>query len=270
MDVALIGCGFIGGFIAERMASGKLPLSLKIVLDRHKEKVERVQGMFAEPPIAAGSIEDVLSSSVSLVIEAASIGAVHSFAEDILASGKDMLILSVGAFSSVDFYKKIEELCLEKKVKVYFPSGAIGGLDAIYSAAQGRLDEVELKTIKSPASLEGAPYIVENGIDLSGIKKRTVIFSGNASDAVVGFPSNVNVAVALAIAGIGAEKTKVKIIADPAAKRNIHEITAKGDFGELNFRTENLPSSENPRTSLLAALSAVSTLKKITVPIKIG
>ncbi|MFQ5800136.1 MAG: aspartate dehydrogenase domain-containing protein, partial [Candidatus Hydrothermarchaeales archaeon] len=135
---------------------------------------------------------------------------------------------------------------------------------------QGRLFEVELKTIKSPASLEGAPYIVEKGMDLSGIKKRTVIFSGNASEAVAGFPSNVNVAAALAISGIGVRKTRVKIIADPAVERNIHEIRAKGDFGELSFRTENLPSQKNPKTSLLAALSAVSTLKKITNPIKIG
>jgi aspartate dehydrogenase len=270
MDIALIGCGFIGTFIAEQIASDELSLRLKIVLDRHKEKVERVQEMFPESPDAASGIDDILSSNVDLVIEAASIGAVHAFAEPILSSGKDMLIMSVGAFSNPEFYNRIARVCKKTNTTVYIPTGAVGAIDAVFSASQGELEIVELTTIKSPRSLEGAPFIVETGIDMHNIKKRTEIFSGSAKEAIEGFPFNVNVAIMLSLAGIGSERTKVRIIADPKAKVNIHEVMARGDFGSLSFRTENLPSRENPKTSLLAALSAVATLKKITESIKIG
>jgi len=270
MDAALIGCGFIGSFIAERVAKGELDLGLKLLFDRHREKIERVQGLFQEPPEAAQGIERIIASDVGLVIEAASVEAVQSFAEDILGSGKDMMVMSVGAFSKPGFYERIEEVCMKRGVRVYIPSGAIGGLDAIHSAAQGRLEEVEITTIKSPASLEGAPYVVEKGIELSGLEGPVEVFAGPAGEAIQGFPSNVNVAVALGLAGVGAWRTRVKVIADPGVKRNIHEIRARGDFGRLTFRVENLPSPDNPRTSLLAALSAVSTLKKLTQPVRLG
>lgn len=270
MDIALIGCGFIGTLIAEHIAAGDLPLKLKLALDRNPEKVERIQAMFDKPPAVAESIDDITASDVNLVIEAASIEAVHSFAKPLLSSGKDMMIMSVGAFSTPGFYKTIEEICNRNQAKVFLPSGAIGGLDAISSAAVGRLDSVALTTIKNPSSLEGAPYVVENEIKLSEIKERTKIFSGSATEAIEGFPANVNVAAALGIVGVGAIRTRVDIIADPEVEINIHEIQAKGDSGELWFRAENLPSIENPKTSILAALSAIAMLKKITSPINVG
>jgi aspartate dehydrogenase len=270
MDMALIGCGFIGSLIAEHIANEKIPLKLKLLLDRNPEKVERVMKMFHDPPSAVDKIEEITSSNVSLVIEAASMEAVHSFAIPIISTGKNMMIMSVGAFSTPGFYKKIHNLCLDCNSTVYLPSGAIGGLDAISSASIADLKEVELTTIKNPRSLVGAIYLLEHGIDLSNLKEKTILFSGNASEAVKGFPSNINVALALSLAGIGVKKTRVKIIADPKAEQNIHEIRATGVFGNLIFRTENIPSPENPKTSFLAALSAISTLKRITNPIKIG
>jgi aspartate dehydrogenase len=270
MDVALIGCGFIGSLIAEHISSENSAVNLKIILDRNPDKVERIQHMFSEAPAAVKSIEDVLSSNVSLVIEAASIEAVHSFALPIISSGKEMMIMSVGAFSKPGFYDEVKNICLEKNQKVYLPSGALGGLDAISSASVGKLEEASLKTTKNPRSLEGAPYIVEHAIDLSKFKEPKVIFSGNAAEAIKGFPANVNVAIALSLAGLGVRKTKVSIVADPNVSVNIHEVTARGDFGKLKFRAENLPAPDNPRTSLLAAFSAISTLKRIVNPIKIG
>jgi aspartate dehydrogenase len=261
MDVALIGCGFIGSLIAEHISSENSGVNLKIILDRNPDKVERIQHMFSEAPAAVKSIEDVLSSNVSLVIEAASIGAVHSFALPIISSGKEMMIMSVGAFSKPGFYDEVKNICF---------SGALGGLDAISSASVGKLEEASLKTTKNPRSLEGAPYIVEHAIDLSKFKEPKVIFSGNAAEAIKGFPANVNVAIALSLAGLGVRKTKVSIVADPNVSVNIHEVTARGDFGKLKFRAENLPAPDNPRTSLLAAFSAISTLKRIVNPIKIG
>lgn len=270
MDAALVGCGFIGSLIAKHISTGEIPLRLRYALDRNPEKVERVQALFDKPPAAAESIDEIAESDVKLVIEAASIEAVHSFAKPILSTGKDMMIMSVGAFATPGVYKTVEEICLRSGAHVYLPSGAIGGLDAVSAASVGRLELVEMRTIKNPRSLEGAPYIEDNKINLEGLKKAREIFSGTATEAITGFPANVNVAATLGLAGIGVLETRVKIIADPGVERNIHEIRAKGDFGELTFRTENLPAPDNPRTSLLAALSAVAMLKKITSPIKIG
>jgi aspartate dehydrogenase len=270
MDTALIGCGFIGTLIAEHIAAGNLPLKLRLVLDRNPEKVERIQRLFENPPKVASSVEDIASSSVDLVIEAASIEAVHNFAKPLLSTGKDMMIMSVGAFSTPGFYNTAEEICNRNQAKVYLPSGAIGGLDAISAAAAGKLYDVSLTTIKNPRSLQGAPYVVEKGIKLSEISERMTIFSGTATEAIEGFPANVNVAAALGIVGVGAIQTRVEIIAEPGVEKNIHEIQAKGDFGKLWFRAENRPSTDNPKTSLLAALSAISLLNKITSPIKVG
>ena len=118
--------------------------------------------------------------------------------------------------------------------------------------------------------LVGAPHVEALGIKLETIEKETLLFEGTASEAVKAFPANVNVAATISLAGIGFERTKVRVIADPTLSRNVHEITVEGEFGKLSTRVENLPSPENPKTSYLAALSAISTLKKILSPVQIG
>ncbi|MBA7660637.1 L-aspartate dehydrogenase [subsurface metagenome] len=162
------------------------------------------------------------------------------------------------------------DLAKKKDCKIYLPSGALAGLDGVKSASVGRIDSITLTTRKPPEGLKGAPYIIRNKIDLDAIIKETVIFEGSANEAVEGFPKNINVSAALSLAGIGAEKTRVRIIADPNLKRNIHEVEVKGEFGRLVSRTENLPSPKNPKTSYLACLSAIATLKGIVSSIKIG
>jgi aspartate dehydrogenase len=251
------------------MARGIVDAELKLLFDRNEEKVKRIQKMFDTPPIAAADIRDITSSGVQLVIEAASIEAVLEFSLPVLKSGKDMLILSVGAFSAAGFLKKIESVCRKADARVYLPSGAIGALDAVSAAKIGGLDQVLLTTTKNPRSFEGAPFITKQGVNLSSLTERSLLFSGNAADAIKAFPSNVNVAVALSLAGIGTKKTLVKVFADPGVDDNIHEIRAKGEFGELEFIAKNRPSSVNPKTSLLAAYSAATTLKKIAASVKI-
>lgn len=270
MKLALIGCGTIGKTIAKAIAEGVVPASLDVVYDRNKEKAEEVSRLFKRGTRVAEGIEDILGSDVKLVIEAASMRAVKLFAPQILEGGKSIMVMSVGAFLDKDFYREMEKTAEEKGLKIYLPSGAIGSLDSLKSASMARLYEVTLTTAKPPSALKDAPYLVERGIDAREIKEREVLFEGDALKAIEGFPLNVNVAAALSLAGIGAEETKVVVIADPSLDRNIHEISARGDFGEFKFRVENLPSPENPRTSYLAALSAIATLKKIVSPIEVG
>jgi aspartate dehydrogenase len=211
-----------------------------------------------------------LLRSVDFVIESASQSAVRFIVPQALEAGRDVMVLSVGALADEELRNKIFRLAKQNHCKLYFPSGAVVGIDGINSASAAEISSVTLTTRKPPSGFAGAPYVVSVGIDLEKIKKETVLFEGPASDAVKAFPANVNVAATISLGGIGFERTKVKVVADPALSRNVHEITVEGEFGKFFTRVENLPSPENPKTSYLAALSAISTLKKILDPVKIG
>lgn len=270
MKIALIGCGAIGRVIAGAVAGGALDASVEFLYDADVKKAEALRGIFKKKPRVAGSIDEIVKADVDVVVEAASQEAVKSFALKILRSHKNMMIMSVGALADEKFFSDVAKAARAGGVKVYLPSGAIGGLDALKSASAANVYEVVLTTTKNPKSLAGAPYIAEKGIDLAKIREKTVLYEGDAREAIRKFPANVNVAVALGLAGIGAGKTKVKVVADPNTDRNKHEIHVRGDFGEFKFTTENLPSPKNPRTSYLAALSAIATLKRISSPVEVG
>lgn len=269
MKVAIIGCGFIGKTIARAIQEGAVDAKLVIVFSLKKESAEKV-GAICDDVVIADSLRDILDSNAELVIEAASIDALKQHAVDILKSKKNLMAMSVGAFADERFLASVEKAAKENGVKVYLPSGAVGGLDALKSAAAAKLTEVSIVTTKPPKSLRGNQYLTDKGIDVLEIKEKTVLYEGNAQDAIEKFPKNVNVATTVGLAGLGPEKTRVTIVCDPETDKNIHEIHALGDFGEFSFRVENLPSPINPRTSYLAALSAISTLKRITSHIDIG
>jgi aspartate dehydrogenase len=146
----------------------------------------------------------------------------------------------------------------------------VAGIDGLKSGAVGGIHLVELTTRKPPSGFEGNEYVKEKGIDLPSIEKEKTLFTGSAKEAVKFFPENVNVAASLSLAGIGPEATRVKIVADPSAAENVHEIKVRGEFGRLFVRVENVPSIANPKTSYLAALSAIATLKSISYPIRVG
>jgi aspartate dehydrogenase len=195
---------------------------------------------------------------------------VHEHGLLVLDGGKDLMVMSVGAFMDEKLLEDLVGAAKKNDCKIYIPSGAIAGIDGLRSAMLASIERVEISTIKNPKGFEGALFMVENNIDPFSFHEKTMIFNGSAKEAVRAFPANVNVAASLSIAGIGSEKTRVKVYVDPEASRNIHEITVEGDFGNFTSRIENVPSPDNPRTSLLAALSAIATLKKITEPLQIG
>ncbi|MDD5135955.1 MAG: DUF108 domain-containing protein, partial [Candidatus Omnitrophica bacterium] len=165
-----------------------------------------------------------------------------------------------------ELLKKAEK----KGVRVYIPSGALCGIDGVKSASAGRIDSVTLTTRKPPRGLAGAPYLKENKIDLDKITGKTIVFEGSAEEAIKGFPQNVNVSAALGLAGIGAKKTRVRLVTSPDYTKNIHEVEIVGECGRIFTRTENVPSKANPKTSGLAVFSAISTLAGITRSVRIG
>jgi aspartate dehydrogenase len=267
LKIGLVGCGAIGTEIARSIDRGEIPAELVAVCDHNPANAEKLISSLERKPVRANLEELVRLSDV--VVEAASQRAVPAVAKAALEKGKVLMIMSVGALADVDLYKKVKQMALENGAKVYIPSGAISGLDGLKSASMGTIRRITLTTTKSPAGLEGAPYIVKKGLDLRAFKAPALIFEGSAAEAVKAFPANVNVAATLCLAAREGD-VRVRIIVDPEIKVNRHEIVAEGDFGQITTRVENVPSPKNPRTSYLAALSAIATLRSIAEPVKIG
>ncbi|MGA2784627.1 MAG: aspartate dehydrogenase [Candidatus Bathyarchaeia archaeon] len=268
----LLGCGSIGSGIAQAIDRGEAgDTELTIVYDPVQQMAEALAKSLLKKPFIARSVSDVLENGqVNLVIEAANQGVVREHIPDVLRNRKNLLIMSVGAFSDENLFLQVTSLAKQNGVRVYMPSGAIGGLDAVKAAAAAGLDEVSITTTKPPRGLEGAPYVIQKKIDLKNLKERTVIYDGTAAEAAPLFPANVNVALALSLAGLGPIKTKARVVADPNATKNTHEIFARGPFGTLTVKIENVPSPTNPKTSWLAALSAIRKIREITETVSLG
>jgi aspartate dehydrogenase len=195
-------------------------------------------------------------------VEAASQDAVNSFCKKIVENGKSLMIMSVGALADQLLLSELLDKASHNQCHIYVPTGAIAGIDAIRSVRH-LIDSVMLSTTKSPKALSDAPFFNMAGFDPSKLNQKTVIYEGSAADAVKKFPSNVNVAAVLGLAGVGIENTMVKIIVDPNTDRNQHEITVNGKFGEMTLSVRNIPSPTNPKTSFLAVLSAIECLRSV-------
>ena len=254
MKLGIIGCGAIGTDVA--IAADKITEIEKIyLLDSNPKAMKKLNTVVEK---AERQPFSEFLNNVDVVFEGASQGAVEEYAEEILTAGIDLIIMSVGSLFNDRLRKKLEELALQHHCKIYLPSGAACGIDGLLSASGDIIDEVTLVTTKPPASL---------GKDCS---KRTIVFDGMARQAVKKFPKNINVAANVSLAGIGFDKTNVKIVADPVATRISHWILAHGKFGRLRAEVENMPNPNNPKSRYMASLSAIATLKQIINPIQIG
>ena len=268
LRVGVVGCGAIGSFICHALDTDIQGARLVAVHEHHIELMETLCASLSCRPemVKLNQMVEI----VDLVVEAAAPEAVPAIAAVALKNGCDVMIMSVGALVDSSLMNRLTSLALENNCRIYVPSGAVIGIDGIKSASVAGIESVTLTSTKPPRALAGAPYVIKHNIKLEEFRKPTVIFEGAARDAVKAFPANVNVAAAISLAGIGVEKTRVRIIVDPASNRNRHEIEVTGDFGRFTTYVENVPSPENPKTSFLAALSAVATIEKIAGPLQIG
>jgi aspartate dehydrogenase len=267
IKIGIIGCGAIGFEIAKTIdREFKSQAILVAISDIDKDKTGVLKkGLKTKPEILQ---IDALIRRSDLVIESACTKIAFDIAKRAVLAKRDVMVMSVGGI--IKNYTALFNLARKNNRRVYLPSGAICGLDGVKAASIGKIYKAELTTRKPPAGLSGAPFIQRNNIDLSGITSETVIFEGSALEAIEGFPANINVSCVLSIAGIGPKETKVRIITSPEYKKNTHEILIEGEFGKLVARTENVPSPGNPKTSYLAILSAIATLRQILDTIKIG
>jgi len=263
-SIGIVGCGAIGRALLKAVESGKLSVRVAGATSRTEKSAREFLSMFSPPPPYFPLHE--LIDAADLIIEAAGGAVVPSLAEKVFAAGKDLMVISVGALLD---HPEIIEKSRRTGRRLYCPSGAIAGLDGIKSASVGQIARVTHTTRKPPLGLEGAPYLVERGISLAGLQEELEVFSGSAREACRGFPANVNVTATVSLAGIGPDKTTVRILAVPGLQRNCHDIDVEGEFGLLRVHIENVPS-ENPKTGKLTALSIIRAVQDVIDPVRIG
>lgn len=262
MKTSIIGCGFIGSELAKFIDKNN-GFKLIGLNDTDKRKSDFLLKSLKNNSPKFMDIGELIKKS-GLIIESAGKDAVGSILknENLDNKNKKLLIMSTGGLT-----ENLELLNKIKNCEVLLPSGAIAGLDAIKSVS-GHIKSLTLTTTKPAKGLQDAPYVFKNKLNLRNLRAKKIIFEGRLKDAVNGFPQNINVAATLFLASKFSH-IKVKIIADQNTEFNTHEITAKGEFGEVHSTTKNIPS-KNPRTSYLAVLSAIEILNNLKANVRIG
>jgi aspartate dehydrogenase len=263
--VAIAGLGAIGKALALELDRGGIPgFVLTAVSAKNVDKAEDFVRGFAHPVAVVGL--DGLEPRADIVVECAPAELLPLIAEPLLRAKKKLIVLSVGALLANDYLVK---MAADTGGTLIVPTGALIGLDAVIAAAEGKIHSVRMVTRKPPKGLAGAPYLIEHNIDISDLKAPLKVFTGNAREAAKGFPANLNVVVALALAGIGPEKTVLEIWADPTVTRNVHRIEVDSDSALMSMTIENIPS-ENPKTGKITARSVIALLRKMTAPLRVG
>ena len=265
LSVAIGGFGAIGMAVARKLDESIEGLHLAAVSARDREAAAfRMQNFRNPVPVmAAGD----LAQHGDIVVECAPASVFAEIAEPALKAGRIFMPLSIGQLLVHPDY---EDLARANGGRIIAPTGALLGLDAVRAAAEGEIELVTMVTRKPPGGLAGAPYLEEKGISLEGLREPLKIFDGTAREGARGFPANVNVAAALSLAGIGPDRTRLEIWADPAVTRNTHSIRVEADSVRFEMKIENVPSVENPRTGKLTALSVIAALRGLTSPMRVG
>ena len=262
--VAVVGLGAIGTKVAEALDRGIDGLVLAAVSAQNPEKHRAwLAGLASKPAVLP---IEALSGVADIVIECAPSKLLRAIVAPFVESGKTAVVLSAGALLDNE---DLIELAKQNGGQIVVPTGALIGLDAVTAAAEGTIHSVRLVTRKPLQGLAGAPHLVQNNIKIEGLTEPLRIFEGTAREAAKGFPANLNVGVALSLAGIGADRTRVEIWADPLVTRNTHRIEVDSDSARFSMSIENIPS-ENPKTGRITALSVIACLRKQRASLRIG
>lgn len=264
LKVGLAGLGAVGLEVARRIEAGIPGLVLTAVAVRDVAKAKR------NLPEAGKSVAlvpvEALAQSCDIVVECLPPEMFRKVATSAIEAGKIFMPLSVGQL--LENWDLVER-AKATGARILVPTGALLGLDAVRAAAEGTIRSVTMVSRKPPNGLDGAPYLVERGISLQGLKEPRKIFDGSAREGARGFPANVNVAAALSLAGIGPDKTRLEIWADPGIDRNIHRIEVDADTARFSMAIEGVPS-DNPRTGRIVPLSVIAALRGLVSEFKVG
>jgi aspartate dehydrogenase len=265
MRVGLLGGGVIARLFLEHVRD------VEIVAIAGRSAGSRGSALAREfgVPFVVGA-QQLVAARPDVVIEAASHEAVREHAETLLSSGIAVIVLSGGALCDDALRQRLERASKARGAPLYVPSGGIGGLDALKAACAAGVDEVSIAVTKPPAAWKGIPYVEKMSIDLDRLPGPITLFEGSAREGVPHFPANVNIAAVLSLAGIGFDRTRLKVVADPALRFNTHFVTIRGRTGTIDMRFESVPSPDNPKTAMLACYSALAAFRQFNSPVRYG
>jgi aspartate dehydrogenase len=264
LRVALAGFGTIGGVLATRLDQGIAGLRLVAVSARDPDRAKARMDLARPVPVLPLA---ELCSHAEVVVECAPAAVFREVAVPAIEAGRIFMPASVGQLLEHD---DLIARAVRTGARIIVPTGALLGLDAVRAAAEGRIESVTMVTRKPPRGLAGAPYLEAHGIALDGLTEPRKVFEGSAREGARGFPANVNVAAALSLAGIGPDRTRLEIWADPTVVRNTHRIVVDADSASFEMTIENVPSEDNPRTGKITALSMIAALRSLTATLKVG
>lgn len=270
MRVGIIGGGTIARLFLEHITRGDLG-DTRVVAIAGRTGASRGKPLAHE--YGAEFVTDLAGLTAQrpdVVVEAASHDAVREYGVPLLESGVAFIVLSCGALCDDALRERLEAAARGSGGLLYVPSGGIGGLDALKAACIAGVDEVTIAVTKPPAAWKNIPYVGEMRVDLDALTEPRVLFEGSARQGVPLFPANVNIAAVLSMAGIGFDRTRLKVVADPTLRHNTHYIDIKGRTGNISIKLENVPAPENPKTAWLACYSALAALKLAKLPVRYG
>jgi len=260
MRVGILGCGTIGSYVLDAVLAGKVEHARVVAVagrSKGRAKVEAVGIEWLTDPA------DLVRRGLDVVVEAASHEAVETWGASILRAGIDFIPLSLGALVDKDLFSRLKDASTEGRSLLYIPSGGIGGLDTLQAALVAGVKTVSMTTRKPPRAWKGIPFVEALGLDLDRLAEPALLFEGPARDCVKKFPQNINIAAALSLAGVGFDRTLIRILADPHVESNTHEILVEAETGRFQVILENVPVPENPKTTYLACASAVAALRRV-------
>lgn len=270
MRVAIIGGGTIATLFIDHIRRGDLGDTQVAAVMGRSEK-SRGKPLAQEHGIAyVTTLDALLAQRPDVVVEAASHEAVRDFGEALLDKGIALIVLSGGALCDDALRAQLEAAAMRSGALLYVPSGGICGLDALKAMCMAGVDEVSIAVTKPPAAWKGIAYVETLRIDLDKLTGPVTLFDGAAREGVPLFPANVNIAAVLSMAGVGFDRTRLKVVADPALTHNTHYITLRGTTGSISIKIENVPSPENPKTAWLACYSALAALKQAKAAVRYG
>ena len=263
--VGIGGLGTIGRGVAAALAEGIDGFELAAVSARDEDRaLERMAELPRPAPVVR--LEE-LAGLCDVVIECAPPALFSRVAGPAVDAGRVLVPLSVGALLE---HWELVERAERTGARILVPSGAMIGLDGLRAAAEGEIHSVTLITRKPPQALAGAPYLVEQGISLDDLDTAVRVFEGSARETALRFPANTNVGAALSLAGIGPDRTRVEVWADPELSRNTHTVRLVSDSSDFEFTIENRPSDDNPRTGRITAQSVIALLRGMTATLRVG
>lgn len=270
MQIGIIGGGVIAGLLLDHAQRGALGdarvagLLGRSEASRAKALADAFRVRFVT------TLDALIGLGPDVVIEAASHDAVRQHAPALLEAGIPVIVLSAGALCDDELRSHLESLAAKHGATLYVPSGGIGGLDALKAACAAGVDDVEIVITKPPAAWKSIPYVERLGIDLERLGGPATLFAGTAREGVPHFPANVNIAAVLALAGVGFDRTRMKVVADPALRYNTHYVNIRGRTGSIAIKLESVPSPDNPKTAMLACYSAIAAVKALRAPARYG